>query len=117
MLDLSKVTGQAAEVGYRPPIVMASALEGTGSDEILTAIADHLEFLESSGRRLVRRQHRVRTEIRARMEQALAADVEAILRSSEGIDLIDDVDAGVATPTSVTWQLLAKLRSPKSEAE
>jgi LAO/AO transport system kinase len=109
MLDLSKVTGQEAEAGYRPPIVMASALEGTGAEDVLAAIDDHLAFLESSGRRLVRRQHRVRTEIRARMEQALGRRVDELLQSKRGLKLIDQVQAGDVSPTVVTQQLLSRL--------
>ncbi len=109
MLDLSKVTGQEAEIGYRPPIVMASALEGTGSTDVLAAVADHLEFLESSGRREERRRHRVRTEIEARLEQALHRRMTDLLASPIGAEMLSMVQAGDQSPTSVTRKLLAEL--------
>ncbi|MDH4279457.1 MAG: methylmalonyl Co-A mutase-associated GTPase MeaB [Acidimicrobiia bacterium] len=111
MLDLSKVTGQEAEIGYRPPIVMASALEGTGATDVLDAVADHLSFLESSGRRVDRRRHRVRTEIEARLAQALQRRVSNLLASSTGQALLKQVEAGDESPTSVTRRLLDELLS------
>ncbi|MDH3294516.1 MAG: methylmalonyl Co-A mutase-associated GTPase MeaB [Acidimicrobiia bacterium] len=109
MLDLSKVTGQASESGYRPPIVMASALQGTGAEDVLAAIADHLDFLETTGRRQQRRWNRVQSEIRARMEQALIRQVDDVLRSADGQRLIKEVEAGERSPTSVTRDLLGRL--------
>ncbi|MDH3301273.1 MAG: methylmalonyl Co-A mutase-associated GTPase MeaB [Acidimicrobiia bacterium] len=109
MLDLSKVTGQEAEIGYRPPIVMASALEGTGSTDVLAAVADHLAFLESTGRRDERRRHRARTEIEARLAQALHRRVADLLSSPTGVALLKQVEAGDQSPTSVTRTLLDEL--------
>ena len=109
MLDLSKVTGQEAEIGYRPPIVMASAIEGTGATDVLGAIAEHLAFLESSGRRDDRRRHRARTEIEARLTQALQRRVEDLLESQDGLALLKDVEAGSRSPTSATRLLLHEL--------
>ncbi len=109
MLDLSKVTGQEAEVGYRPPIVMASALEGTGATDVLEAIADHLQFLESTGRRQERRRNRIRAEVRARLEQALIHRVDDLLASSEGTGLVKQIEVGDRSPTSVTRELMAQI--------
>jgi LAO/AO transport system kinase len=111
MLDLSKVTGQEAEIGYRPPIVMASALEGTGATDVLDAVAAHLAFLESSGRRIDRRRHRVRTEIEARLAQALQRRVVDLLASPAGVALLKQVEVGEQSPTSVTRKLLEELLS------
>ncbi len=115
MLDLSKVTGQEAEIGYRPPIVMASALEGTGATDVLAAIADHLDFLESTGRRDERRRHRARTEIEARLGQALHRRVIELLASPTGVALITEVEVGDQSPTSVTRKLLDELLSSTPE--
>ncbi len=112
MLDLSKVTGQQAEIGYRPPIVMASALEGTGATDVLAAIADHLAFLDGSGRREVRRRHRARTEIEARLSQALHRRVGDLLASPTGVALLKEVEVGAQSPTSVTRKLLEEFLTP-----
>ncbi len=111
MLDLSKVTGQEAEIGYRPPIVMASALEGTGASDVLGAISDHLAFLESTGRREERRRHRTRTEIEARLAQALQRWVVDLLASASGVSLLKEVEVGEQSPTTVTRRLLDELLS------
>ena len=71
MLDLSHMTGQESDTGYRPPIIMASALNGDGTAEVWDATAEHLAHLEQTGLRASRRNHRLRTEVRARLEYEL----------------------------------------------
>jgi LAO/AO transport system kinase len=109
MLDLSHLTGQDGPSGYRPPIVMASALEGTGAAEVWAAAAAHLVHLDASGLRAVRRRDRVRAEIKARMEQRLAAMTESVLSSPLGIDVLAEAEAGVVPPTRASAVLLAKV--------
>ena len=115
MLDLSRVTGQEAEIGYRPPIVMASAIEGIGAADVLNAVDDHLRFLDSTGRREQRRRHRVHTEIEARLQQALHRKVLGLLDSPVGIELVEQVESGDRSPTAVTRQLLDELLSSTSD--
>jgi LAO/AO transport system kinase len=109
MLDLSHLTGQDGPGGYRPPIVMASALEGTGAGDVWAAAAAHLDHLDACGLRTARRRTRVRAEIKARMVQRLAAMTESVLSSPLGIDVLAEAEAGAVPPTRASAVLLAKL--------
>ncbi|MGF1597013.1 MAG: methylmalonyl Co-A mutase-associated GTPase MeaB [Acidimicrobiales bacterium] len=109
MLDLSHLTGQESADGYRPPIVMSSALDGTGADDVLDAAMAHLAHLEATGGRTTRRQHRIRTEIQARMEQELAAMTESVLSSAAGQAILSEAESGLIPPTKASAELLITL--------
>lgn len=111
MLDLSHLTGQEAADGYRPPILMTSALTGVGAPEVLDAAAAHLDHLDASGQRTTRRRARIRSEIQARMEQKLAALTEVMLASTEGAELLSKAEAGAIPPTEASAALLQRLLS------
>ncbi|MEM7324957.1 MAG: methylmalonyl Co-A mutase-associated GTPase MeaB [Actinomycetota bacterium] len=109
MLDLSHMTGQEDEEGYRPPIVMSSALEGQGSEEVWKTVEDHLAFLDQTGRRQVRRRHRITVEIRARADQTLGSRLDDAMQSDVGIDLIGRVERGELSPSAASNHLLRQL--------
>ena len=112
MLDLSHLTGQddtEGRDGYRPPIVMCSALEGTGEADVWAAVVDHLALLDESGRRLARRHHRIRTEVRARMAQTLGSRIEEAMNSEMGSELVAMVEDGALSPTAASAKLLDHL--------
>jgi LAO/AO transport system kinase len=109
MLDLSHLTGQEAEDGYRPPIVMCSALEGTGESDVWEAVEAHLGELEASGHRRQRRHHRIRTEVRARMTQTLATRIDEAMNSEMGSELVAMVENGALSPTAASAKLLDRL--------
>jgi LAO/AO transport system kinase len=113
MLDLSHMTGQEAEDGYRPPIIMSSALDGTGADDVWAAVEDHLSLLNESGRRTLRRQHRIRTEIRARMEQTLVTLIGDAMNSDMGSDLVAMVEDTTLSPSAASAKLLDHLLDPR----
>ena len=79
MLDLSHMTGQESDSGYRPPIVMASAINGDGNDEVWAMVIAHRQHLASTGQQQTRRQHRIRTEVRARLTQSLSEVAEQLM--------------------------------------
>ena len=106
MLDLSYVTGQVDETGYRPPIVMASALNGDGTGEVWDTVVAHLDHLDEHDLRSKRRQHRIRTEVRARLGQAMGAAGEAAMNRAEGAALLADAEVGKVSPNAATNQLL-----------
>ncbi len=113
MLDLSHMTGQEDEDGYRPPIVMSSALDGTGSDVVWKAVEDHRKLLLDTGRHVQRRQHRISTEIRARMEQTLASRITAAMKSDMGTELVTMVEDTTLSPTAAAAKLLDRLLDPR----
>ncbi len=118
MLDLSHLTGQDTTDGgdgYRPPIVMCSALEGTGEADVWAAVEAHLISLDERGQRLRRRHHRIRTEVRARMSQALANRIDEAMDSDVGRELVAHVTDGALSPTGASAKLLDALLGPQLE--
>ena len=109
MLDLSHLTGQESKDGYRPPIIMASAINGTGAGEIWEATEAHRQHLLSSGLLAQRHRNRVRNEVKARMAQKLARMTESILSSPTGTKALDDAEKGVTPPTEAATNLVAHL--------
>ncbi len=109
MLDLSHLTGQEADDGYRPPIVMSSALDGTGAPDVLDAAQAHLAHLDAGDGRGARRRMRVKTEIQARMEQTLIAMTESVLSSPVGTATVAEAEQGLIPPTRASAALLDEL--------
>lgn len=112
MLDLSHLTGQDGRDdrgGYRPPIVMCSALEGTGEADVWEAVEAHLAGLDAGGGRRRRRHHRIETEIRARLTQTLATRIEEAMNSEMGNELVARVEEGALSPTAASAKLLDAL--------
>ncbi len=116
MLDLSHMTGQESDTGYRPPIIMASALHGDGTADVWTAATAHLEHLDDTGLRAHRRNYRLRTEIRARVEHGLAIAADALMDSDIGLDLVSQTERSDVAPNDASTQLLALLLNQPEES-
>jgi len=116
MLDLSHMTGQESPTGYRPPIVMASALNGEGMTDVWSSVEKHLAHLDETGERAVRRRHRVRTEVRARLAEAMSAAAEQAMDTTQ-VDVLHRAEAADISPSQATNELLTHLlradRDPK----
>ncbi len=65
--------------------------------------------------RAVRQQHRVRTEIQARIAQRMAAATEVALDSPKGQALLDAAQSAEISPTTATSAVVEMLRDLKSE--
>ena len=113
MLDLSHMTGQESASGYRPPIVMASALNGEGNAEVWEQVEAHRTHLDDTGQRATRRQHRIRTEVRARLAQAMSAAAEGMM-DGDGAEYLRDAERAEISPTQATNQLLTQLLKDKA---
>ncbi|MGI9605791.1 MAG: methylmalonyl Co-A mutase-associated GTPase MeaB [Acidimicrobiales bacterium] len=109
MLDLSHMTGQESDTGYRPPIVMASALNGEGNAEVWAAVEKHLAHLDETGQRQSRRRHRVRTEVRARLTQTLIGAADAAIDTPVGAELVAKAEAAQISPTAAATELIDQL--------
>ena len=73
MLDLSEMTGQAVD---RPAVMLTTATEGAGIDDLWSAIQTHHGRLVTEGRLVGRRARRHRAEVRSRLEHLLTEAVE-----------------------------------------
>ena len=108
MLDLSHMTGQESPTGYRPPIVMASALNGEGMTNVWACVEKHLAHLDETGERAVRRRHRIRTEVRARLAEAMSAAAEHAMDTTKA-DVLRRAEAADLSPDQAANELLAHL--------
>jgi LAO/AO transport system kinase len=109
MLDLSHVTGQERSSGYRPPIIMTTATEGTGADELWDAIHAHRGHLASTGELDSRREARHHYEITHRLEQLVSAGIVTALAEDDGAMLVADVAAKRISPSQAARTLAKRL--------
>ena len=109
MLDLSHVTGQEDDTGYRPPIVMASAIDGTGAPEVWDAIQAHRAHLEATGGLEARRAGRLRLEVENRLQQVLAARAAEALTADEGEKLLRQAGERTLSPAEAARRLAADI--------
>lgn len=84
------------EGAWRPPIVGAVALDGTGVETLFRTIESHAAFLAEHGRLEQRRRRRVRFEI-----LAIVGDSLRLVLADRGDEAIDAVLSGRATPYDV----------------
>jgi|TARA_B100001094_G_scaffold333380_1_gene411269 LAO/AO transport system kinase len=84
MLDLGHVSGLEQITGYRPPIIMANSLDGTGAEEVLGAIKSHAEYLHNSGTIHNRQKERLVKEIQNRIELLIGLTADGVLKSELG---------------------------------
>jgi LAO/AO transport system kinase len=88
--------------GWRPPVLKASAAQGTGIDEVVEAINEHRAWLEASGEDRVRRHRRAREEITAlvlgAVRERLAARADELMALGDAV-LAGDIDAYEAAET------------------
>ena len=94
---------------------MASALKGDGTSDVWAAVTTHLAHLDETGQRAARRRHRVRTEIAARMTQALAQRTDILLDAPVGSELLAKAERAEVAPTWATTALLELLLSQAEE--
>ncbi len=76
MLDLSHVSGQEDAAGYRPPILMTTATDGTGVHQLWDAVLAHHHHLVSTGQLAARRISRLRYEVTNRVEMAFQSRIQ-----------------------------------------
>tara|TARA_B100000029_G_scaffold238188_1_gene235285 strand:+ start:263 stop:1216 length:954 start_codon:yes stop_codon:yes gene_type:complete len=98
MIDLSQVTGQAVR---RPEIVMTTATEGKGLNELKEAVSEHHQFLIQEDQMPLRRSKRWKAEVRSRLEYLLSEF------SKESIDNLEENQE--SSPSSVANDLAKNL--------
>ena len=99
----------SAPRGWRRPVIRASAMSGTGVDDVLTAIEDHLRWLASSGELRVRRTARARDEISALAVAELRARMGDLGAGGTLDRLAADVVDGTRDPFAAADLVLASV--------
>lgn len=95
--------------GWRRPVVRASAMNGTGIDDIDAAIGEHLSWLASSGELRRRRTARTREEISALAVAELRARMGDLGSGGLLDQLATRVVDGVSDPFAAADELLASI--------
>lgn len=99
--------GQRPEGAWRPPIVKTIAQKGEGVDEVVAAIDQHRDHLESSGEMGRRRVRRARDEIEAIAVTALRARWGNVGGRDDLDALAEAVVAGTKDPYTAADELVA----------
>jgi LAO/AO transport system kinase len=110
MLEL----GHGRDPEWFPPIVLTSATEGTGVDELWRAVRDHEAHLRTGARLEERRRARFSAEIR----EIVGERLKAALEEAAGADVFDKLTQEVVErrldPYSAADELLRRFGLPAS---
>jgi LAO/AO transport system kinase len=91
---------------WRPPVLKTVAARGEGIDEVMTAIDDHMAWMQGSGALRDRRVRRAGDEIEAIAIQALRGRI-GDLRHGQGVDeLAGQVVDGTSDPYAAADKIL-----------
>ena len=90
---------------WKPPIVRTSALENTGIEELMAAIAKHAEWGRANGERDRRRRESARAEVETLLRETLVRQVKDRI----GADAVDDAVARVAARELDPYAAVAEL--------
>jgi LAO/AO transport system kinase len=103
MLDLTQL-GE-----WRPPIVETVASSGDGVDDLWTAIADHREYLLTSGALEASRRARLAREFQQILLARLEEHLDELLAGDRFAPVVADLAAGVIDPYEAADRLLGGL--------
>ncbi len=109
--DLELMLDLGHQSGWRAPVVMTTATEGEGIDELWTEIERHTAHLHESGELLRRRCRRRRNEVADRIELQLRDKAHQIIENEPGATALGRVDRGEVSPAAAAELLLASLVS------
>ncbi|WP_419918610.1 methylmalonyl Co-A mutase-associated GTPase MeaB [Candidatus Poriferisocius sp.] len=104
MLDLGH-----REHAWRAPIMLTTATEGEGIDNLWTEIQRHTTHLHETGELNRCRHRRHRDELAGRIQLGLRDRVDQILKSEWGEATLEQVDLGETSPATAADQVLAAL--------
>ena len=103
--------GDGPHGGWKPPIVRTVAMRKEGIDDVVAAVTEHQEWLESSGELLRRRQARAAGEVEAIAVTTLRERVGDLHQGTLLDDLAADVVAGKLDPYAAADQVVERLTS------
>jgi LAO/AO transport system kinase len=94
--------------GWKPPVLLAQAVNGVGTVEVAGEVLRHREYLDSSGEIGRRRYKRAALELAEAVEYALRQRVGEILDAAHLEKLADDLAHKKTDPYSVAEDLVRK---------
>jgi LAO/AO transport system kinase len=97
---------------WEPPVLTTVASTGEGISDLVTALDEHHEFLERTGKLQERRKRRLAARTRAVVNRAIRQWVWDETRAEELLALrIEDVAAGTRSPYDVAAEVLDQVRN------
>jgi LAO/AO transport system kinase len=103
-----------APAKWQVPVLKAVATEGTGIDEIVTAVAAHKAYLHQSGEWLAREKDRSRQEIDRLLQAHFMAELRTAVSSSHLEELITNVADRTVDPYTAVSTLFNKVKEISS---
>ena len=111
--DLELMLDLGHRSGWRASIVLTTAIEGEGIDDLWTEIEGHTAHLRESGELIRRRCRRRRDEVADRIELELRDRVHQIIQNQSGEFALGRVDRNELSPAAAAELLLSTLTSDK----
>jgi LAO/AO transport system kinase len=102
---------EALEGTWRTRVVTTSAVEQTGIDALLEALAEHRAWLRESGDWERRTRMMLGVEVASRVQRKLIEEV--LGRGAASDDLLDQVISRELSPLSAADRMLERLRAPQ----
>jgi LAO/AO transport system kinase len=110
MLRSAAAVPSAQSEGWTPPVLRTQAHQAEGIDALVSALAEHADWLVTSGRLARRRRRQAREEIEALAQVSLVEAAHTVLGSA-GVDaLADEVVAGRLDPYAAADLLVDAVR-------
>ena len=103
VIELLRMFDVGPERAWRPPIVTTVATDGTGLNDLWTAILEHRKHLTETGNLQTRRRERASREIEAGVRAGLRRKSSL---DSGGVDLLDRVVAREIDPWSAAGAII-----------
>jgi LAO/AO transport system kinase len=98
-------------IEWIPPVVPTVGTTGEGIADLVEQVRNHAEFLSTSGLGERRHYRRVQQEIHRLARRELSRDLESLLQSESGTQLIDSVLERQIAPGRAAMQAIALLRA------
>jgi LAO/AO transport system kinase len=108
-IDQTAADGDAGLAEWKPPIVLASATQGQGIDEVLAAIADHRSHVEGNGELERRRAERLGDELEEIVVRRLERRAHELVGDQRFDRLRTDMLERRTDPYSAAEEVLAAL--------
>ena len=106
--------GSPATIGWQAPVVKTSSVNRKGIGNLVTAIAEHRKWLESSGELAIRQRQIAAAQLSARIEHDLMDQLTQPTRHNLFATMVDEILARAITPHRASELFLALLAHEQS---
>ena len=114
-IDLEACQGTADSTGWRPPVLLAEAINDKGTAELAAAIIRHREYLVAGGEMPRRRHERARLELLGAVEGFVRDGLRELEESGRLEKLVDDIQQGRKNPRAAAQEIIRLLKSKKEK--